>query len=90
MAGEQRPRGRKHKGKRRPGAQPGHKGHHRGLVPVAEVSVMEVLLPDQCGHCGRKLPHQPGQVTTEGEPRRHQVTEVPPVKAHIPSTSFPT
>src|ERR1035438_9527151 len=33
LAGEQRPRGRKHKSKRKPGAQPGHPGHHRPLVP---------------------------------------------------------
>ena len=89
LAGEQRPRGRKHKSKRKPGAQPGHPGHHRGLVPVAEVSALEVVLPDQCGHCGRKLPQKPTQVTTEGEPRRHQVTEVPPVKAHITEYQFP-
>jgi chromosome segregation ATPase len=31
LAGEQRTRGRKHKSKRKPGAQPGHTGHHRRL-----------------------------------------------------------
>ena len=89
LAGPQRARGRKHKSKRKPGAQPGHPGHHRPLVPTAEVSVIEVLLPKQCGHCGRSLPQKPGQVTTEGEPRRHQVTEVPPVKAHVTEYQFP-
>jgi hypothetical protein len=89
LAGEQRPRGRKHKSKRKPGGQPGHPGHHRELVPTAEVNAVEVLLPKQCGHCGRKLPQKPGQVTTGGEPRRHQVTEVPPVKAHITEYQFP-
>ena len=89
LAGEQRPRGRKHKSKRKPGAQPGHPGHHRPLVPAAEVSAIEVLLPKQCGHCGENLPQKPDQVTTEGEPRRHQVTEVPPVKAHITEYQFP-
>src|SRR5439155_1480214 len=29
LAGEQRPRGRKHKSQRKPGGQPGHPGHHR-------------------------------------------------------------
>jgi len=43
LAGEQRPRGRKHKSKRKPGAQPGHPGHHRPLVPSAEGSAIEVL-----------------------------------------------
>ena len=89
LAGEQRPRGRKHKSKRKPGAQPGHPGHHRRPVPTSEVSAVEVLLPKQCGHCGGSLPQKPGRATTEGEPRRHQVTEVPPVKAHITEYQFP-
>jgi transposase len=89
LAGEQRPRGRRHKSKRKPGGQPGHRGHHRPLVPTAEVNAIEVLLPKQCRHCGGNLPQKPGPVTTEGEPRRHQVTEVPPVKAHITEYQFP-
>ena len=89
LAGEQRPRGRKHKSKRKPGAQPGHPGHHRPLVPSAAASAIEVLLPKQCGHCGASLPQEPGKVTTAGDPRRHQVTEVPPVKAHITEYQFP-
>jgi transposase len=89
LAGEQRVRGRKHKSKRKPGGQPGHAGHHRPLVPVAEVSAINVVLPKHCGHCGGNLPQKPNQVTTEGEPRRHQVTEVPPVKAHITEYQFP-
>lgn len=89
LAGEQRSRGRKRKSKRKPGGQPGHPGHHRRLVPAAEVSATEVLLPKQCGHCGENLPQDPSQVTTQGEPRRHQVTEVPLVKANITEYQFP-
>jgi transposase len=89
LAGEQRPRGRKHKSRRKPGAQPGHPGHHRRLVPTTEVSATEVLLPKQCRHCGESLPQKPAKATTEGESRRHQVTEVPPVKAHITEYQFP-
>src|ERR1039457_828358 len=89
LADEQRPRGRKHKSQRKPGAQPGHPGHHRRLVPTTEVSATEVLLPKQCRHCGESLPQKPARATTEGEPRRHQVTEVPPVKAHITEYQFP-
>ncbi|MGH8743133.1 MAG: IS66 family transposase, partial [Burkholderiales bacterium] len=89
LAGEQRARGRKHKSKRKPGGQPGHTGHHRRLVPTAEVSAVEVLLPKQCGHCGGKLSQRCGKVNTEGDPRRHQVTEVPQVKAHITEYQFP-
>src|ERR1035441_7584862 len=62
LAGEQRPRGRKHKSKRKPGAQPGHPGHHRPLVPSAAASAIEVLLPQQCEHCGASLPQEPGKV----------------------------
>jgi transposase len=89
LAGEQRRRGRKHKSKRKAGAQPGHAGHHRQLVPLAEVSAIEVLLPKRCRHCGGNLPQKPGQVTMAGEPRRHQVTEVPPVKICITEYQFP-
>ncbi|MGH9538372.1 MAG: IS66 family transposase [Terriglobales bacterium] len=89
LAGEQRLRGRKHKSKRKPGGQPGHAGHYRLLVPTAEVSAVEVVLPKQCAHCGRSLPQKPGKATTEGEPRRHQVTEIPPVKADITEYQFP-
>ena len=91
LAGEQRRRGRKHKrkNKRKPGGQPGHTGHHRRLVPTAEVSAVEVLLPKQCGHCGGKLPQKRDKINTEGDPRRHQVTEVPEVTAHITEYQFP-
>jgi len=89
LAGEQRPRGRKHKSKRKPGGQPGHPGHHRPLIPTAEVSAIEVVLPKQCRLCGKSLPQKPSQVTTEGEPWRHQVTEIPPVKPHITEYQLP-
>lgn len=89
LAGEQRSRGRRHKSKRKPGGQPGHPGHHRGLVPTPEVSAIEVVLPKHCGHCGRNLPQTPHQVVTQGEPRRHQVTEIPAVQAHITEYQFP-
>jgi len=89
LAGEPRPRGRRHKSRRKPGGQRGHPGHHRCLVPTAEVSAIEVVLPKQCGHCGGNLPQQSTQLTTAGEPRRHQVTEVPPMKAHITEYQFP-
>ena len=89
LAGEPRTRGRKHKSRRKPGGQPGHLGHHRRLVPTCAVDVIEVRLPDHCGHCGARLPQQPQQVVTQGEPRRHQVTELPPIQAHITEYQFP-
>lgn len=89
MAGAPRPPGRKRKSKRKPGGQPGHRGYHRRLVPVAEVNAIDVRLPTQCGHCGGGLPQDAGEVTQQGEPRRHQVTEVPPVKAFVTEYQFP-
>lgn len=89
LAGDQRPRGRRRKSRRKPGAQPGHVEHHRRLVPTAEVSAVEVLLPSQCGHCGGKLPQNPRKVTAQAEPRRHQVTEIPPIQPHITEYQFP-
>src|SRR5437879_13557408 len=61
LAGESRPRGRRHKSQRKPGGQLGHPGHHRPLIPTAEVDVLKVLLPGKCEHCGRKLPQKPEQ-----------------------------
>ena len=88
-AGEQRPRGRKRKSSRKPGGQRGHPGHHRPLIPMTEVNAVEVVLPKHCGRCGGDLPQKPSKITTEGEPRRHQVTEVPPIKAHVTEYQFP-
>jgi transposase len=59
---------------RRPGGQPGHPGHHRPLVPVAQVQAVVPCVPTHCHRCGRRLRG------TDPTPRRHQVTEVPPVR----------
>jgi hypothetical protein len=42
---------------------------------------MVELFPDACRHCQHALPVRSRQVV--GEPRRHQVTELPPIEAHI-------
>src|SRR6266581_4380578 len=78
-----------HKRQRKPGGQPGHPGHHRPLIPTAEVNVLKVLLPERCQHCGRKLPQKADRVTTEGEPRRHQVTEIPEINPHTTEYQCP-
>lgn len=90
LAGAQRLRGRKNKSKRKPGGQPGHAGSHRPLLPIAEVDNIAVVLPNECRHCGLQMAQDPGKVTTQGEPRRHQVTEVPPIKAHVTEYQFPS
>lgn len=62
---------------RKPGGQPGHKRSMRELVPVEEVDSLEVLVPDACGRCGRGLHGR------DAHPLRHQVTEIPVVKANV-------
>jgi transposase len=89
LAGDPRPRGRRHQSRRKPGGQPGHPGHHRTLVPPDRVDNTIVVLPEQCMHCGRDLPSVPKRVHTEGEPRRHQVTEVPEIRGHVSEYQCP-
>ena len=84
LAGEQRPRGRQTgKSRRKPGGQPGHRGHWRGLAPLDRVSQVLDLLPDRCRHCDCSFAGTRRKASTEEEPRRHQVTELPPIEAHI-------
>jgi transposase len=81
LAGEQRQRGSgRKKSKRRPGGQPGHRGHWRGLAPPDRVDRVIELFPAQCRHCDSRLSRK---MATQGDPRRHQVTELPPIEAHI-------
>lgn len=87
LAGRQRLRGRPTKSRRKPGGQPGHPGHCRPVVPLARVNEVKVLFPDACGHCHRRLP--PRDRAVVGEPRRHQVTEVPAIEAHITEYQCP-
>ena len=81
LAGEQRKRGsRRKKSRRRPGGQPGHRGHWRGLAPLSRVDRVIELFPPKCRHCDSRLSRR---ISAQGEPRRHQVTELPPIEAHI-------
>jgi transposase len=79
LAGRQRERGRRKKSRRKPGGQPGHFGHSRPLVPSERANAIIDLVPQACRHCQSAL-HARDDV---GEPRRHQVTELPPIEAHI-------
>lgn len=87
LAGRQRMRGRRTKSRRKPGGQPGHPGHYRPLVPLERVQHVITLFPDACGHCSRRLPARSRTVC--GEPRRHQVTELPPIEAEITEYQCP-
>jgi transposase len=81
LAGEQRPRGsRGKKSRRKPGGQPGHRGHWRGLAPLSRVDQVIELFPLKCRHCDSRFSRS---MPTQGEARRHQVTELPPIEAHI-------
>ncbi|MBL8230349.1 MAG: hypothetical protein JNL98_17805 [Bryobacterales bacterium] len=91
LAGDQRERKRKWAGKRKrkPGSQPGHAGWYRKLLPPDQVSQTLPVLPEQCQHCHNPLPQQADRIQTKGLPRRHQVTEVPPIQAHVTEYQCP-
>ena len=59
------------------GGQPGHKGTTRPLIPVEEVKEVKNHKPEACRHCGHELAGE------DPEPRRHQVTEIPPIIAEV-------
>ena len=87
LAGRPRDRGRRKKSRRQRGGQPGHPGHCRPLVPIERVNHLVTLFPTACRHCQHRLPARARAVT--GEPRRHQVTELPPIDAHITEYQCP-
>src|SRR6266568_2598245 len=76
LAGRQRERGRRTRSRRSPGGQPGYAGHTRELVPIERVNDFIDLVPNRCRQCQRAL-HTRDDV---GDPRRHQVTELPAIK----------
>jgi transposase len=67
----------KHKSKKKRGGQPGHKKHERPLIPTEECDEVKPLKPDQCRRCGEKLSG------SDPAPLRHQVWELPEIKAHV-------
>jgi transposase len=78
------------KSKRKPGGQKGHVGKHRPLAPPERVDETVVMEPKACQHCGTALPppNDPAY-QTEGEVQRHQVTELPPLRAKITEYQCP-
>jgi transposase len=87
LAGRPRTRGRRKKSRRKPGGQPGHPGHCRPVVPRERVNAVIEVFPSTCRHCQRGLPARGRRIT--GEPRRHQVTELPPIDAHVTEYQCP-
>jgi hypothetical protein len=50
-----------------------HEGHTRAGVPVEAVDVVVSVMPVRCRRCQQPLPGE------DAQPRRHQVSEMPPV-----------
>jgi len=71
-----KPRRRAKSGRKR-GAQPGHKGTTRKLVPIEQVKESHDVKPDVCCRCECAL------VGEDPNPHRHQVTEIPPMVAEV-------
>lgn len=63
---------------RKPGGQPGHKGHRRERLPPEQVTKTVNLEPDACFNC-----HGPVEAREGRAPEWHQVVELPPVKPHV-------
>lgn len=61
------------------GAQKGHKGHHRSRVAPERVDHTLPHHPTACRRCGHDL----AGAAVVSEPVRHQVAELPPVRAVI-------
>jgi transposase len=73
---------RARKGKRsdrKPGAQPGHRGSGRGLLPIERVDEVVEHLPESCEECGHSLAERPPR----GPVRRHQVAELPEIAVRV-------
>lgn len=70
--------GKKTKGQRKRGGQPGHSGSKRKLVPPEQVSQFENLFPSQCENCWSALPQTP-----DPSAKLYQTIEVPKPKPHI-------
>ena len=62
---------------RKRGAQPGHKGAKRELLPPDQVNEFADHFPAQCENCWTQLPE-----TKDASPQRYQTTELPPIKPH--------
>jgi transposase len=67
----------KRKSKKRRGGQPGHPKHERALLPTEQCDEVQSLKPKACRRCAAKLSG------TDPEPLRHQVWELPEIKAHV-------
>jgi transposase len=72
----------KQPGKRKPGAQPGHEGHERGLYPIEQCQSVENHYPERCIECGGRLTGE------DPQPYRIQRVEILPVKPEVSEHRF--
>jgi transposase len=63
---------------RKQGAQPGHKGHRRDLLPAEQVTSTTDCFPERCRNCSSALPHE-----ADPSPLRHQVVNLPARRADV-------
>jgi transposase len=71
----------KEKTGRKRGGQPGHPPHLKQLLPPERLSATHAFVPAECAHCQTALP--PESSPADPEPRRHQVADLPPVRAEV-------
>ena len=62
---------------RKRGAQPGHKGHSRAMLDEAELDSIVDCKPGPVCECGAAV------AVAADEPRRHQVFDIPPLRARV-------
>src|SRR5215211_6683043 len=62
---------------RKRGGQPGHARQQRPLVPPEQIKQAIPVKPSACRKCGQALHGE------DPQPRRHQVAEIPPVRAEV-------
>jgi transposase len=67
--------------RRRAGAQPGHRGSGRTLLPEDEVDLIVDHYPACCERCGQEFGEE--ERSPSGRPGRHQVAELPPVRVIV-------
>ena len=72
-----RPQPPKRKSKRKRGGQFGHEKHERPLIPTEQCDEVHTVKPTECRRCSNHL------AGSDPEPLRHQVWELPEIKAHV-------
>jgi len=75
------PRPRQPASGRRPGAQPGHAGKSRPLLPLEQVDEVVDHWPQRCASCAR--PFREEERIEAAAPQRHQVCELPAIAVSV-------